>query len=993
MNLLVLGPPVVQAHPPVHLTSRKALALLVILALEGPRSREELARLLWRGSRPLALQSLRSSLTTLRVALGEHASLLYIERDRVFLDDTRLHLDARQLDTAGEHELLTLWRGPFLQGLRIHDSPEWDDWVNEWSARLHARFEARVQHVMRQLLHGEHFDKALSLARQVLAADPFSEQRVTLMLDALVQAGRVSEARQEANAFAERFSREFGEPPALPSLPELPAPPPTAPPRTNLHFERTPFIGRTVEQAHARNALRQFRLVTLHGQGGLGKTRLARTIGRTLADESVFEYVAFVPMETARDISELPERVAATLGHIISNVKRPLDELAELIGHRRLLLILDNFEQLSAQALALNELLGRCPHLRILVTSRERLHLKAEAVLPLTPLVVPSVNADVSSMREADALRLFMERAQSARIDFTPTEDIWPLVRRACELVGGLPLGIELAAAWTSTWPLAFIVQELERDPLALQHPLRDASPRQHSLRSSFDLSWRLLRDEDRRVLERLSVFHGGFTLEAAREVAGATPNSLAELTSKALVRLESVTRYTFHPLLREYARAHLDERPEEREAALDAHAKYFLSALRSPRMTVGGAASPELLAFVRDEDANLLALLPYLQATRQYEHLTALVEPLLWHYPATAGPSGFGFALHLSEELLNALPHDDTHALTARLTVTSSYAWLLLFVGSLGASIRLYEDAVRLARTLQDDVAVQRALDGLGQALYRSARSEEATVALEDAVRLAERQGDPYRLFRSLNNLMMAAGMSDDFERAGSAEQHARSFRTRGDVADGMDVVWFLTNEGVIHLLQGQHDRALTLWQEGLDVAARTGMLGQRTVLHALRAWAFLDQGVRFEQPYALQDADRAVQEALGVARQTGEPFALNLALVVSARLKLHEGDASSAVRDMREALLGCWRSENLTLLVWLLPYLAEAFEAHGDVIVAAELAVLLTRSPLVKQHVRRHAEAVLERTQRHVDTSNALPKEHALTLDDIVARFLFAE
>ncbi|WP_170130910.1 ATP-binding protein [Deinococcus yavapaiensis] len=989
MNLFVLGPPVVQAHPPIHVTSRKALALLIILALDGPRSREELAHLLWPRSRSLALQSLRASLIKLRGALGEHAHLLHVDREHVALQGTYFEVDAHQLDAADEHELLTLWRGPFLHGLRVHDSVEWDDWVNDWNARLLSRFRSRVEELTRHLLRQERFEDAIRLARHNVDLDPLSEPNMALLLNVLVHVGRVNDAQQAAVAFTERFTQELSVPPTLPPLPELPSPTFSARTRSNLEFERTNFIGRDAERATVRAALQHARLVTLHGPGGLGKTRLARTVGHVLADEGSFEFVAFVPVETLQSAVDLPVRMAAALGRTVMSVDNGLEELASVIGHAHVLLILDNFEHLTSEAWIIDDLLGRCPHVRVLVTSRERLSLKAETVVPLLSLAVPNEFTPLDVVQQADAVRLFVDRAKSARFDFTPSEESWTLVRRACELVEGLPLGIELAAAWTSTWPLAFIVQELERDPLSLSHPLRDAPSRHGSLRTSFDVSWRFLQEEERRVLARLSVFHGGFSLEAARQVAEATPEVLAQLTSKALVNFDGAQRYAFHPLVREYARAHLDEQLEERDVVLAAHASYFLGALRNERMSIGGAASPELLTFVRTEEANLLALLTYLQEARQYAALAALAEPLLWHFPASTGPNGFTFALRLAQRLLDALPEDEADAKSARLAVMSSYAWLLLFVGSLKASVCMYEDAVRLARTLGNDEALQRALDGLGQALYRSGRSEEAAVALEDAVRLAQRQEDPYRLFRALNNLMMAAGMSDDFERAASAASHAEALRTNDDVADGMDVVWFLTNEGAVHLLQGRYESALSLWQEGLDVAADTGMTGQRTIMHALRAWAFLERGLRFERAQDLSDAADAAREAEVVARHTGEPFALNLTIMVLARLQLHAGDADGALQNMREALLGCWRSENIMLLVWLLPYLAEALDARGDA-TAVDLATFLSKSPLAKQHVKERTRTVLERTYRHVNSSKEQRDTSIMTLEEIVTHCL---
>jgi predicted ATPase len=302
--------------------------------------------------------------------------------------------------------------------------------------------------------------------------------------------------------------------------------------QTNLPAQLTPLVGRKqeVEEACALLRSEQTRLLTLIGPGGVGKTRL----GIRVAEELAGEFAEGVCFDSLAPIRE-PELVIPTIARMLGLRElgeRPLSErLGELLKESELLLVLDNFEQVVEAAPRVAELLAVCPRLKVLVTSREVLHVSCERVFPVPPLSLPDVNQlpeDIRTLSGYEAVAFFVERAQAARPDFRLTEENAPAVAEICARLDGMPLGIQLAAARVRLLSPRAILERLRRRLRLLKGGMRDAPARQKTLRDAIGWSYDLLRTEERLLFRRLSVFAGGCTLEAA-EAVGHTGDDLTE--------------------------------------------------------------------------------------------------------------------------------------------------------------------------------------------------------------------------------------------------------------------------------------------------------------------------------------------------------------------------------------------------------------------------------------------------------------------------------
>lgn len=939
VELRVLGIPSLRVAGEERTPPRKALALLAVLCLTGPQPRETLAALLWEWERSLARQSLRGALAALQRALHPHQALLHVSPDRLAVDPEEVWVDTRTLEHAAPAELLGLWRGPLLDGLGVRDSAAWDDWLGGQEEELSRLHLDRCLDLGTRALEAGDPALAAALAGQALQVTPGSEYAARLLIQAQWAEGREALAHLSAAQFRRRFRAEFGADPDLPALPRStrPLPTPAAQPRPPLSRPGLPqpltaFIGRDLERLAVLEALRAGRLVTLHGPAGIGKTRLALQVARDVQAAEPEVRLQFVPLDDLREATAVLPRLAELLG--AGPGQDPLATLTAALRDRPTLLILDNAEHLLEAASDWPRLLAACPGLRLLVTSREVLNLRAEGVITLDGLEVPAPDWPAVRARRADAVRLFEERARQAgaaslggadTLDGAVLED----VRHLCALLGGAPLALELAAAWTREQTLPELRRALDAAVLDLRSPHRDARPRHRGLRAALEHSWELLPEEARGDFCGQGAFPASFSERAAWEVLGTTPARLGALINRSLLRRDAGGRYDCHPLVRAFAREKLSLDPAHGRRLADRHAAHYRAELDHLNTEASGGASPPLLAYVQAEEANILALIDHLLARAAtdpsgLDALGQVAEPLLWHFPVRGRP---GDGLNLCRRVIEALRPHGEQADRALAAFLSTQGWLEHYFGDLREALRLCGEAVTRAERVGDFLERTRALGGLGDVQSRLGDLAGAVTSCQLGVEAAEPL-NAVRRYRMLAGLGIAWSYAGEAEEAARVYARAQGLLDAGEVDSPMDVITCLNGVGLAHIMAEQPAAALAAFVYTDRLAQAIWSVGQRPGLLALTALAHAVHAVP-ESPERVEACLGGLRQLLGERR---EPWTQCLLEHAGARVALLRGDLEAALAHCIRAFEVAWPSGNVAVTFWMLPVYARVLAARGD-------------------------------------------------------------
>jgi predicted ATPase/class 3 adenylate cyclase len=662
----------------------------------------------------------------------------------------------------------------------------------------------------------------------------------------------------------------------------------------NLPTQATPFLGRerAVNEVVALLRSSEARLVTLTGPGGTGKTRLALQAAAQLLEDFP-DGVYFVPLAALRDPELVPSVIATALGLREQAGQTPVQAVREALADKRLLLVLDNVEQVAASAPFVGELLATAPDLEVLATSRLPLRLRAEREYPVPPLALPPANGTPpEQLLQYEAVRLFVERAQSVRAEFALTAEIAPAVAEITRRLDGLPLAIELAAARVRLLPPTALLARLEkRLPLLTGGP-RDAPARQQTLRDAIAWSYDLLTAGEQALFRRLSIFAGGFSLEAAEAVANPggeldVLDGVDRLSEHSLLRpgADAEPRFTMLETIREYGLEQLAQSGEA-EAARRAHTEFFLALVEEaePKLT-----SPEQLVWLERLEAehdNLLAALSW-AVVNDTQIALRLAGGLAWFWY-------FRGYLREGRAWLDRILAASGDPGPLHVGAFAAAGRLARHLGDYEGAIALLERSLELARSFQDRRVEALALHELG-ALAGLAEGDAAreVVLTEASLALWRELGDSWGTARTLNNLGYEAYLQGDVDRAVSLlDEGVTLARVAGDRSV---LGYILDSRGVVAEAQGELERATDLYQEALTLAQQVG--NPLVVAFALSSLAGM--AARQGQP-------------VRAARMWGAASALRDS--IGTRLPLEEEErfaqALGAVRDLlgEDAFAAAW-------------------------------------------------------------------------------------
>ncbi len=346
-------------------------------------------------------------------------------------------------------------------------------------------------------------------------------------------------------------------------------------PQLNLPAESTPFVGRKDELAEIMRQLGETRLLTLTGPGGIGKTRLALRTAAETSDE--FDHGCFfVSLAPINSVEHIIQTIAEAVKFPLATYEDPQHQLLRYLRNKQLLLVMDNFEHLLDGADIISEILQSAPAVKILATTRERLNLQSEIVIVVGGMDYPG-QLELEDPLNYDAVSLFLQSAHKVRPGYDPSSAELTIIVKICQIVEGMPLAIELAAAWLNILKMDEIEEELKAGLDILTSEVRDAPERHRSIHAVFDHSWSLLDQTEREIFMHLSVFRGGFSREAAQQVAGASLQQLAGLVNKSFLSYDPDTgRLGAHELLRQYTEEQLEKIPDACASAQESHAAYY---------------------------------------------------------------------------------------------------------------------------------------------------------------------------------------------------------------------------------------------------------------------------------------------------------------------------------------------------------------------------------------------------------------------------------
>lgn len=915
LTLHLFGPPHIAVDgTPIDTDRRKAVALLIYLAVRRQAfTREALATLLWPDTEPSrAFAYLRRALWEINNVLG--SGWLEADREQVALAaDADIWIDVQafwrlladcdpQLDGArcipALQEAVALADAPFLQGFSLRDTVSFEEWQQFQAAALRQEWADAVASLVDLLLAEQALETAVDLTRRWLLHDPLQEGAHRRLMQLYAQQGQRVMALRQYETCRQLLVDELGVPPepATTALYEQiktgelsPTPVAAAPrgtavtppaPTHNLPAQATPFVGRQAELTEIRQMIAdpQQRLVTLVGPGGSGKTRL----GLQAAADAAAAYadgVWFVSLAAFNAPEQIVTATVRALQFSFAEEGGSLrQQLLDYLREKNLLLLLDNFEQLivGGGAVVCSDILAAAPQVHLLVTSRMRLNVQGETAYAVLGLATPAVEtavawsaAQVAEAVEAySALTLFAQSAARALPGFAVTPDNIGAVIAICRLVEGMPLGIELAAAWVELLPPADILAEIRRSLDFLETEMADVPARQRSMRAVFNYSWELMTADERALFPRLAIFHGSFSRLAAEAVARAPLRTLMRLVNKSLVRRLPDGLFAIHELLRQYAAEKLEDSADDWMATRERHSLFYLDFLQRETARMKGPAQKAAFDAVAAHLEDVRAAWLWAVVQQEYDVARRALEGLLIQHMTRSSLEALADLLRLvlddvgtaaAVELADGQQRTAAQRLHVALEGIQSFATSNAYADPEPAAHSKRTFALLDAYDLQDEkglfsvlaatiyhwridrqrglALLREGLDGipagdkwaratglsmLGNALWAMDERSAAKAALAEGIALSRAIGD--RLLLAYNLGSMTNITSDEHDFAGTIAINEECCRIYESLENWIGLGNSLSGIATIYDSMGEYERALDHYRQARQIFTRIG-------------------------------------------------------------------------------------------------------------------------------------------------------------------------
>lgn len=761
-----------------------------------------------------------------------------------------------------------------------------------------------------------------------------------------------------------------------------------------IPLQSTPLVGRDSELAAMERLFNnpQCRLLTLTGMGGIGKTRLA--IEFTTRQQSALPAgVFYVPLAPLASTKAIVPAIADVFGFVFSGPNDPKEQLINYISahlKQSVLLVLDNLEHLLPQSLSeekqgvvelISEFLQRMPNIRILATSRERLNLQGEWTYELHGLAVPPQEFS-GRLEDYSAVALFIQSASRTKAEFELTDAEQQALIQICQLLDGTPLAIELAATWVGILSCLEISQEIQSNIDFLTTSMHDIPERHRSLRATFDHSWKLLSDEERNTLCRLSIFHGGFDRNAAEKIAGATLLLLATLVSKSLVRRVEIGHYDLHEAIRQYAASHLDANPSQCVKTCDLHGEHYLKFVSGYEKKLKSAAQQEAIREISDSLDNIRAAWKWGIKQRKYELIGQATRSVGWYFEV-AGLLREG--IEQLEPLVQALQVETRNdGLNRLLGLALLHQGLLYFrKGQFVRAQEFYKESIAILRPTGDQALLADALIFLGTITHLNGEYALSRDLIKEGLECAQASNDQWFEAYAIYNLGYINSLMGDYQKG--YEQMLVGldmWRVIGDlhyIALGLN---FLVPT-IIKL--GHYEEAKTFMRDSITLCEKAkNRWGMGT------AYRYLGSAYLAESQYI--EAQAHFRKSLEVFGEYTEGWDIALSLYYLGEASMLEGNLTEARKDYLKALRISFDTHSIPITIDSLLGLANLYAKAGEPEPALELSYYILDHPSSTQEAKDRAIRLGNETEKLLKGSQVqIIKAGILktSIEDILNRF----
>lgn len=667
----------------------------------------------------------------------------------------------------------------------------------------------------------------------------------------------------------------------------------------NLPTQLTSFVGRESEMTNIKQLLRHTRLLTLTGSGGTGKTRLALQVTADMIDE--FENgVWYIELDNLHEPKLLPNVIMQILG-VNEQPRQNADvTLSDYLKDRELLMILDNCEHIiNASSKLAEELLKKCPQLKILATSREPLKCHGEQTLRIKPMTIPDLSAKKTydELSANESVELFVERASSINPLFKMTEQNAEAIATICCRLDGIPLAIELAAARTNIFPVEKILERLDDRFKFLTGGKRTALKRQQTLGALINWSYELLDDKEKLLWKRLSVFSGGWTIESAENIcsdkliqADSIVDILSELTEKSIIIFnEEKLRFRMLETIRKYGEEKLKDE-NEFEKISSAHLNYFKQLSVSADIELKGKDVQQWLKILDSENRNIEKALKY-----------SISNSMIMDGVTVAGSLGFYWRIrgYMTEAvswyklLLQKCSNKKTPGYCLML---SQFGYFLRIKGNLTKAKNSLEESLKLSRKIGYVRGVTESLNALGLIEFEKGKYAEAEKLFSENLSICRKINDKSGIAYTLNNLGTLVLDLGETDRA--CALYSESLDILREIGDTIGISRALNNLVVFEIERGKFSRAKELLSENLKFNREIG--NKRSIANTLTN----SGGVAFYQE-DYESATNCYNESLEILRELGDKYHISYTLINLGNVKIEQNKIEEAKKMFEESLL----------------------------------------------------------------------------------------